>query len=53
MNEVEIMNYELQEIANQVAFENSIIFCDMLDEEFLMQAMQTHNIGPGFDEECF
>jgi hypothetical protein len=49
MNE-EIINYELQEIANQVAFESSIIYCDFLDEDWLAAAMQTFNIGPGWDD---
>lgn len=48
---IEILNYELQEIANQIQFEESILYCDKLDEEYLQAAMETFNIGPGYDEE--
>ena len=48
MNE-EIINYELQEIANQIAFESTILHFDEVQEEPLYASEWT-NIGPGWDE---
>ena len=48
MNE-DIINYGLQEIANQIAFESTMLYFDAVQEELLFFSEWT-NIGPGWDE---
>ena len=48
MNE-EIINYELQEIANQIAFESSMLYIEELEDERAL-ANEWRNVGPGWDE---
>ena len=45
----EIINYELQEIANQIAFESTMLYFDEVQEELLYASEWTNN-GPGWDD---